>query len=209
MKNLRLTLIPLLSFFILSSCTEKSGDTSFKGEAFTANVEATSSTTWHYYSFSEEKFVGTGEENETDNAKWGGLTSWDIAIKKYEIKTNSGTSTSVGAKGGDYTFDAKNKFEDVAELPSGITFMVDKLIVESGMGGTEKTTSKSTTEVIRFKLDEDGARLMPPVYLKSPVYIFKTNDGEKYYKVNFTQYEGYKDNKKVTGIVQFYAAEIK
>lgn len=206
MKKLLLSFIPLLSFCLLSSCT-KGGETGDdKLDVFTANIAAIESSTWHYYCLTEKKVVGTGEENQADNEKWGKLSNWDIAIKKYEIKTNSGTSSSVSAQGGEYTFDENKKFADVTELPSGITFMADKLIKESGMDGKEKTTSKSTAEVIRFKRDEAGDKIMPPIYLKAPVYIFRTDDGKKYYKIEFTQYE---NAEKVKGYVEFSAAEIR
>ena len=75
-----------------------------------AYIDATSKTTWTYFSFSEGKTVGTGEENEADNARWAARTDWDMAVCRYNIRTNSGKASSVGARGGVYvsdkTFDA-------------------------------------------------------------------------------------------------------
>ena len=44
------------------------------------------------------------------------------------------------------------------------------------------------------------------VYLKAPVYVFRTADGGSAYKVEFTQYQ---NEDKVTGHVKFRFAKIK
>ena len=46
---------------------------------------------------------GTGAESEADNAAWAARTDWDLAVCRYNIRTNSGTSSSTGANGGVYT----------------------------------------------------------------------------------------------------------
>ena len=53
--------------------------------------------------------------------------------------------------------------------------------------------------------NEDGSLVMPPVYLKAPVYIFRTADGARCFKVEFTQYQ---DEDKVSGHVKFNYAQI-
>ena len=45
----------------------------------------------------------TGAESEADNAAWAARTDWDMAVCRYNIRTNSGTSSSTGANGGVYT----------------------------------------------------------------------------------------------------------
>ena len=47
--------------------------------------------------------IGTGAESEADNAAWAARTDWDLAVCRYNIRTNSGTSSSTGANGGVYT----------------------------------------------------------------------------------------------------------
>lgn len=73
------------------------------------------------------------------------------------------------------------------------------------MGGTT-TTVKSEATVIRFKTNADGSLVMPPVYLQAPVYLFRSADGEKTYKVLFTQY---KNDESESGHVQFDWKQIK
>lgn len=190
----------------LSSCSKEKGEgTGEGGNVLEASVDATESSVWQYFSFAEGKVVGSGKEDETDNAAWAARTDWDIAINRYNIRTNSGEATTAGAKGGVYTFDSSISFDSVAEIPSGATFNTDKAITSEGMSGTT-TTVKSEATVILFKTDAEGNKVMPPVYLQAPVYLFRTADGGHYYKVLFTQYQ---DENKESGHVIFSFAEVK
>ena len=119
--------------------------------------------------------------------------------------TNSGEASSTGAKGGVYTFDSTVTFDSVAEVPAGATFSTDKAVTSEGMGGTT-TTVKSEATVILFKTDAEGNKVMPPVYLQAPVYLFRSADGNHCYKVLFTQYQ---DENKESGHVIFSFAEVK
>lgn len=169
------------------------------------SIDATSETTWNYYSLNQNKIIGTGEKNATDDALWADRTDWDFAICRYFIRTNSGTSTSVNAKGGIYTLDSSISFEDVKAIPSG-EISVDESISSEVMGGVIVSNNQSKAQVIVFKRDADGNRYMPPIYLKAPVYVFRTADGKDYYKVEFTQY---KDEEGVLGKVKFNTSLIK
>ena len=130
-----------------------------------AYIDATSKTTWTYFSLSK------GE--------------------------------TVGAKGGIYT--SAQTFDTLTEVPSGAVFETDKIITSSGMSG-ETSVSESNATVITFQTNADGSKVMPPVYLKAPVYIVRTADGSTSYKVEFTQYQ---DENKVTGHVKFNFARIE
>lgn len=166
-------------------------------------MDATSKTTWTYFSLSKGEVIGTGAESEADNAAWAARTDWDLAVCRYNIRTNSGTSSSTGANGGVYT--STMTFEGLSSIPADAAFEADKLVTSSGMGG-EKTVSESSATVITFKTNADGSKVMPPVYLKAPVYVFRTADGGSAYKVEFTQYQ---NEDKVTGHVKFRFAKIK
>lgn len=167
-------------------------------------INAISKTTWHYFSFSQNKVVGTGQESATDNAAWAARKDWDMAINRYLIRTNSGAASSSAAQGGVFTSQAATDFNSIATLPTEAAFATDQAVTSEGMTGAT-TTVKSQATVIVFKTNEDGSSIMPPVYLRAPVYIFRTADGENHYKVQFTQYQ---DQNKVTGHVKFYSAKI-
>lgn len=194
-----------IALVALVSCSEDNGQTPNVGETNESEIDATSKTTWNYYSLANNKIVGTGEETAADNSGWFAREDWDIAVNRYSIRTNSGTATTIEAKGGVYTFGSAITFNSVSALPENIQFITDKAITSEGMGGTT-TTIKSEATVILFKKDETGASIMPAIYLQAPVYIFRTADGKQHYKVQFTQYQ---NENKVTGHVKFYSAQIK
>lgn len=174
----------------------------FSREAEEAYIDATSKTTWTYFSLSAGEVVGTGEENESDNAAWAARTDWDFAVCRYNVRTNSGKATSVGAKGGVYVSD--QKFDALTGVPQDVVFETDEVVTSRGMSGVTSVVQSKAT-VITFMTNEDGSKVMPPVYLKAPVYIFRTADGEKCFKVEFTQYQ---DENKVTGHVKFNFARL-
>ncbi|MDR0763017.1 MAG: HmuY family protein [Bacteroidales bacterium] len=168
-------------------------------------INATSSKLWHYYSLQDGKLVDSASESTENNAIWAARKDWDIAVQRYNIRTNSGEFTTASAKGGVYTFDENTTFESVEKVPSGASFVEDKAITSTGMGGTT-TVVRSEATVILFKKNSDGSLIMPPVYLPAPVYIFRSADGNNYYKVGFTQYV---NENAVTGHVMFDMAKIE
>ena len=194
-----LSLVAALAVLAFSACDK---DILPVGETAEAYIDATSKTTWTYFSLTAGRVVGTGEETEADNAAWAARGDWDIAVCRYNVRTNSGQASSIGSQGGTYV--ASESFEALTRVPKDASFAVDGLVTASGMGGTTSVVHSVAT-VITFMTKEDGSKVMPPVYLKAPVYIFRSADGTKYYKVEFTQYQ---DENKVTGHVKFNYASL-
>lgn len=204
MKKAIILLAALTAAFTLASCTKKTGTGTGGATGTEVSIEATKTGQWHYFSFARNEELGVADDTDTS---WKERTDWDIAINKYHVRTNSGDSTTAGA-GGVYTCEAGVTFASLTAVPAGATFEADKTVTETGMGG-ETTTSKSTATVIQFQLDANGDKVMPPVYLPSPVYIFRSADGSKHYKVSFTQYQGIgADGATVSGRVKFTYAEL-
>jgi hypothetical protein len=174
------------------------------GETKESYIDASSQTAWNYFSFAENKIVGSAEESDENNATWGARKDWDIAIRRYNIRTNSGAFTTAGASGGVYTLDAATTYASIQQVPANAVFEIDQAITSQGMGGTT-TIVRSTAQVIVFKANEDGSLIMPPVYLPAPVYIFRSADGNSFYKVLFTQYL---NEASVAGHVTFDHANI-
>lgn len=198
MKKLLLAVTIAVSMFFIVSCDDKNNK---EQPTFDTYVDATNGV-WNYYSLAENKLVGTGADSV--NAEWFAKSSWDIAIKKYEVRTNSGASTSISSKGGVYTFSESADYDATKEMVSDSKFTEDVAVTAEGMGGVT-TTIKSTAQVIQFAKNEDGSMIMPPTYLQSPLYAFRSADGNGVYKLLFTQYQ---DDKKVTGHVKFKFAKI-
>lgn len=194
----------LMAASIFVSCSKDDDKEEQPGATTEAYIDASSNTVWHYYSFSKDEVVGSAEESAENNATWAARKDWDIAVRRYNIRTNSGEFTTAAAQGGVATLDANTTFASVQKVPTGAGFVTDKAVTSSGMGGTT-TVVRSDATVILFKQNEDGSLVMPPVYLKAPVYIFRAADGGNYYKVQFTQYQ---NDASVTGHVKFDRAKI-
>lgn len=198
----KIIVLAILAAMCLTSCQKDEKTT----DHHDMSIDATSGATWHYYSFAKNAVIGSGEENETDNAAWAKRSDWDIAVCRYKIRTNSGTSTTTNAMGGVFTCKADVIFDALASVPSGAAFRVDYPVTTTGMGGTTTSISQSDATVILFQTNEDGSLVMPPVYLTAPVYIFRTADGKCFYKVQFTQYL---NENSESGHVKFISQEIK
>ncbi|MBE9487573.1 MAG: HmuY family protein [Bacteroidetes bacterium] len=210
MKKLLLSMS--VALITLTSCSKNDDPTPTPvvSETKEASIDATSKTAWTYFSLSENKVVATAEESDAENAKWFARADWDIAVCRYKIRTNSGEATTVGSKGGVYTFDKDTKFEAVTKLSSDIKFTADEKTSHVAMGGKKVTEIKSNVLVVEMKktwdeTEKEWKTIMPPVYLQTPVYIFRTADGKNTYKVQFTQYQ---DENKESGHVKFYSAHI-
>ena len=203
MKKTIFFLAALTAALTFASCDKNNGNNG--GDTGTeVSIEATKTGQWHYFSFAQNQELGVADDSDTS---WKERTDWDIAINKYSIRTNSGDSTTSGA-GGVYTCEAGVTFASLTAVPAGATFEADKTVTETGMGG-ETTTTKSTATVIQFQLDANGDKVMPPVYLPSPVSIFRIAAGSKHYTVSFTQYQGIgADGATVSGRVKFTYAEL-
>ncbi len=151
--------------------------------------------TWYYYSFATKSFVGSGLS--ADDAKWFARTDWDFAICEYELRTNSGTSTTASAKGGAHRSD-KTKLADITSIPS--TYTVDTEFSSTGMGGVVTVKSQTifdpnykyygVVDYMKNPTDPTSPDMSGPgpTYLQAPVYVFKTANGESFYKVLFTKY---------------------
>ena len=194
-----------LSMFVFTACSDDNSPAPDpQGSVEEALVDASDKGTWVYFSFKENKVVGNGQMNEASDQEWAARTDWDIALNRYTIRTNSGAATSVGAKGGVVICPQNITFEGLTELPANMEFKADKAVTSEGMDGTT-TTVKSEATVILFKKNPDGSLIMPPVYLKAPIYVFRTADGQSKYKVEFTQY---KDAEGKSGQVKFRHAQL-
>jgi len=198
----------------LASCDE--GGTPSTPEITTETyIDATSKTAWHYYSFAADKVIGSADESAENNAAWGARTDWDIAIQRYNVRTNSGAFTTKGAQGGVCIFDT-NKADTYGNItPSttfaavqsakGLTFAADKAVVVEGHGGSSTSVVMSAAVAVQLWRNASGP-VMPPDYKPAPVCVFRTADGKGYYKVQFTQYI---NDEGKTGHVKFKAAKIE
>lgn len=187
------------------------------------SFDATDENKWHYFSFGANNTLVSVEdvsvENGTEDIYSDGeyyatvprydcsvpddvkvRTDWDIAICRYKVRTNSGTSGD--GTGGLYTFGDDVTVSNIGSLtinPSD--FVADVTYATSGMSDV-KYESTSTALVTWWDT-------MPPVYYQSPLYLLRSGDGNKYYTVNFTEYDGADGKGQPTsGIITFEFTEM-
>lgn len=178
-----LALLSAVALFGFVGCSDDDETTTGNKDL---TIDASSKTTWYYFSMKNRRVIGSGEATEADDAKWFARKDWDFAVKRYNIRTNSGTSTSKGAQGGVYTCDANQTYDALTAVPAGATFAKDEVHSDRGMDGTVvQSRSEAVVAVMKF---ENGRPVMPPVWLAAPVYIFKSADGKEAYKLKFTNY---------------------
>jgi hypothetical protein len=122
-------------------------------------VDASDGTSWVYLSVAEG--VVSPSEPETD-------TSWDLALRRTDIRTNSGTSGA--GLGGAREDDSGLAFDEVSEAPT-FGYAVDEILT-SGRPGAEPT---SESPVLGGWFDYD-----PVTHTVSPAdrtYLVRTADG--------------------------------
>ena len=133
-------------------------------------IDASSKTNWVYFSFS----IGdTLTVNDPGNS-----LEWDIGLKRYRFKTNSGTSGS--GQGGAVNM-GKVSFNSVIEAPES-GYAVDDSVTFQVHGGEKKY---SVNPVLLGWETMEG---MPPTFVPTDsIYVVKAADG-KYAKVWFKGY---------------------
>lgn len=195
MKRNFLAIATMAIMILLNSCGKETPETPNNGnenQSVEVYIDATSKTTWHYYSFDKAEFIASCEVDSQEDKAMKSCDDWDIAIMRYHVKTNSGTSTDIG-KGGLYTCSEGVTFDNLTTLPADITYAVDQLVEQPQMSGDTLYLSLSTAVVAVM----DG---MPPTWLKSPLYIVKDGKGENNYKLDFISY---KNNEGTSGHVSY------
>lgn len=131
-----------------------------------------------------------------DGATVDAADDWDIAISRYRlaeiaIRTNSGTSGpgsgGVVMAGGEVQPDSERPISYMAMGPQG-----------PGIG--TMNISWSGVEAVDFSFE-----VMPPQYTMLPASTFRSADGERFYKVQFT---GYLNDEGQPGYLTFEVTEV-
>ncbi|MDR1226244.1 MAG: HmuY family protein [Prevotellaceae bacterium] len=202
-KTLFLLTTVAMPALLFTGCNNDSDDPTPQGSTAEIYVDDSnsSSSKWHYISLATGEIVGSELKSADDGnlAHWSARKDWDIAINRYKVRTNSGASTSAGAKGGVFTFELATAFDKVEDVPLNAQFVEDQTVETPGMGGT--TVEKRSEAYVVFVTAGDAGMNYDP----TPVYIFRSANGYKYYKTLFTQY--FDENGK-SGHVKFKYTEV-
>ncbi|MGI6370258.1 MAG: hypothetical protein GX372_02095 [Ignavibacteria bacterium] len=140
-------------------------------------LKATAYDQWVYYDFSTGKSVVHSIDENVDEQSF----NWDIAIHRYDIRTNGGSALETD----------KTDLAALTSIPAG-TFTADvpdSIIVDMSnmMAGEVKYAKSSLNKVLSKWLNLDMSSMPPNYTLSNLVYVLKTKD-EKYIKILFTDY---------------------
>jgi len=163
---------------VFTSC-EKDDDGPAATETKTLILSTKDYTVWHYFSFSQDKVIGTGSADPAngDDAAWKQRTDWDIAFHYKDIRTNSGKS---GIGQGGMLEASSSVFADVLEAPATGYTVDDSLYIRLSAAMPPVYTSSTGSSVcLDWARYNHGERAW---VFAEKVFIVKTADG-KYAKI--------------------------
>lgn len=149
-----------------------------------SQINATEYTNWVYIDLSGRKAttveIGEGHESEIPE-------EWDIAIHRYDIKTNGGAAYQT-------TYTSINDLKDSGKLPDEDSFVKDEWTTEKiaidmtgMMEGNIIYTEDYRNTVLSGWLNVDTST-MPPIYTMSDqVFLIRLKD-DTYAAIRFTNY---------------------
>lgn len=161
-----------------------------------SQINATEYTNWVYIDLSGRKAttveIDEGHESEIPE-------EWDIAIHRYDIKTNGGAAYQT-------TYTSINDLKDSGELPENENFVKDEWTTEKiaidmtgMMEGNIIYTEDNRNAVLSGWLNVDTSS-MPPIYTMSDqVYLIRLKD-DTYAAIRFTNYT---NSRGVKGYIDF------
>jgi hypothetical protein len=157
-------------FFLFGSCDDNGVTEPPSGIGNELIIDASSKTEWVYFSFSK------GDTLTVDDP--GNSLEWDLGLKRYRLKTNSGTS---GPGQGGAVNIGKVDFDSVVEAPEN-GYTADDSLTYQAHGGSKTI---STNQVLNGWAIMQG---MPPTFIPTDsIYVVKTADG-KYARLWFKSY---------------------
>ncbi len=198
MKIKNLLISVLLSTVILTSCDDD--DNNENSIVISTTVDASSTEEWVYFSFENNDTVSIDNPQESD--------AWDIAFKRLDFKTNSGTSGN--GNGGVFKSDLTSLDQELEIDPSVV---VDDSIQVFTMAGRTATLNieAGSVELSGMK-DADANYTEEGVWsctveshkhtytANDNVFFVKCTDGE-YAKVKFLSYYSLDD--ATSGYISF------
>ena len=179
MSNWRIIIAGAASMGLLSACNgildgiydepDNENNTGFEneGEIF---IDATSYTQWVYIDFSEQSTVTLGYDEDAPQ-------NWDIAVHRYDVKTNGAKVVETNYSDFDQAITATI---DEADLVSDI-WTTNQIVIDMStmMDGYLGYTESSYNPELSKWLNVDTST-MPPIYTPSgKVYIVYLPDGTR------------------------------
>jgi hypothetical protein len=178
-------LLPVLVGFLFG-CSKNDENPPLESQTF--EVNATSSTTWKYFSFEKNDTIVVADPATS--------TEWDLAFQRYRIRTNSGKSGNGMGAAANYFRKGQTGFDELKVVPDTSTFVVDSEIqIAVQQGYATYIVNPVLYTWFAIELATQGTQIVPSDY----IYIVKTATG-KYAKAWF---KSYYSATNVSGFVSF------
>jgi hypothetical protein len=165
--------VPVI-LLLLAGCTKEESKTPIEAQTF--EVNATSSTTWKYFSF---EMNDTLEISDPLNS-----TDWDLAFQRYRIRTNGGKSGNGLGKAANSYETGQAGFDALKIVPDTSTFVVDDTMrIAIVQGYATYIVNPKLYSWFSLEMATQGTQIVPSDY----IYIVQTARGE-FAKVWFKSY---------------------
>lgn len=165
--------VPVI-LILLAGCTKEESKTPIEAQTF--EVNATSSTTWKYFSFETNDTVEIPDPlNSTD---------WDLAFQRYRIRTNGGKSGNGLGKAANSYKTGQAGFDALKIVPDTSTFVADDTMrIAIVQGYATYIVNPKLYTWFSLEMATQGTQIVPSDY----IYIIQTAKGE-FAKVWFKSY---------------------
>lgn len=175
-----------------TQCTEdETDDEDSKGIDTTITIDATSKSKWTYFSFEKGMVVTPADSS---NSK-----EWDLAFKRYLIKSNSGKS-GIGSAGVYSTnMSGEKAYNGLTEFGDTVSFSIDDTVIIEGYNPANPTVPTQEKHILNpvlnnkstlwYNLEQGPASTLTS---KEIVYIVKTANG-KFAKLYILSYYNEED----------------
>jgi hypothetical protein len=159
---------------LFAACKKNNSGQPIEAQEFTVN--ATSSTTWKYFSFEKNDTVTVADPSTS--------TGWDLAFQRYRIRTNGGRSGGgLGSAANSYK-KLQAGFDSLTVVPDTATFAVDDSVeIAVQQGYAKYVLNPRLYSWFTMEFTNTGTQIVPADY----TYIVKTATG-KYAKVWIRSY---------------------
>jgi hypothetical protein len=165
--------IPVI-LLLVAGCVKEESKTPIEAQTF--EVNATSTTTWKYFSFEANDTV---EISDPLNS-----TEWDLAFQRYRIRTNGGKSGNGMGKAANSSEKGQSGFDALNFVPDTSTFVADDTMsIAIVQGYATYIVNPKLYTWFTMEMATQGTQIVPSDY----IYFVQTARG-KYAKVWFKSY---------------------
>ena len=179
MKNLKMTMMALLSLLMVVTSCKKDEETPPETTSIdvTLNRKTNYGNDWIYYSLKDNK--------EVDSTNHSSTLTWDIAFNRYNVRTNSGLSGS--GQGGAYDANLVDFNSVIMAQESG--YIVDDTIqiVSEFTGQGVNYMTSTGNDIFKDCIIRENSNQGPSYTPNNHIYVIKTADG-KYAKIWIKNY---------------------